>query len=85
MDINTATSSTMSTTETNVGTQPQRVKKGDTSFLEEMNKFSAEQNENTEISTEVEGTHSIENTNISNKKHSSSKLTNSNEVEIKVI
>ena len=39
MDINTATSSTMSTTETNVGTQPQRVKKGDTSFLEEMNKY----------------------------------------------
>ena len=71
MDINTATSSTMSTTETNVGTQPQRVKKGDTSFLEEMNKFSVEQNESTEISTEVEKTQITENTKTTDKKDTS--------------
>ena len=52
MDINTATSSAKTSPETNINTQTQRVNKGEGSFLDEMNKFSAEQTENLQNNTE---------------------------------
>jgi len=49
MDINTTTSSTMTTTDTGVTTQPQKNQKSDFSFQDEMTKVTAEQVEVSEV------------------------------------
>ena len=49
MDINTTTSSTMTTTDTGVTTQPQKNQKSDFSFQDEMTKVTAEQVEVPEV------------------------------------
>ena len=51
MDINTATSSTMTSTEASVGTKTQRINKSDISFQEEMNKFNVDVDENSEAAS----------------------------------